>query len=359
MAGSVFSRNRLVMVAAAATALLATAAFAQDPKAAPAGGDGGGLSKGGVPDNIIDLIVAGGTLNIAFMVVIGSFSLYSFAILFERLVNTRQSKITPRPLVAGLEELITKVESSTQPYKLLCEKYPSPLANIVNSAMARSGRPWPEVEKALEDSTSAEIGNLRQKIAGLGTAAAVSTLLGLFGTVIGMVQAFQMVSSVGTGKTEALAKGIYLALETTVAGLGVAIPALLIQQWLRGRNFKIGNRLSEIVGGLLPCFLRMERWEQRKRETDGRSSASAVAERPAGIAAPVSTSAEMEAQPVEEPVHERREHRVVVGDTGQSDPFAELKTASQQSAEIDVAEVVEETKKPKIPAGRPAAPRGR
>jgi biopolymer transport protein ExbB len=339
-------------IAALAAAALCAPAAGQDPKGAPPAADGSmPRAAQGIPDNVIDLIIAGGKLNIAFMIVIGTFSLWSFAILFERLVMTRRSRMAPRPLVSGLEELVTRVEGSPQPFKLLCEKYPSPLANIVSDGVGRAGRPWPEVEKALEDGVARENGVLRQKIAGLGVSAAVATLLGLWGTVIGMVQAFQQASQVGTGKAESLAQGIYLALETTVAGLGVAIPALLMQGFLRGRNYKVASNWDAVVRALMPCFLRMERWEQRKREAEGASAVSGIMDRPplAGTASSPSTPAV--AALSESAVN--AEAVVGPGDDDDDDEEEEQtdrdmlgRKSTQESQEIEL----EPEKKPKIPS---------
>ena len=102
------------------------------------------------------------------------------------------------------------------------------------------------MEKAIEDVGSREADKMKRSLRPLSVIAAVSPLLGLLGTVYGMIDAFQKTSaSGGTAKTAMLASGIYEALVTTAAGLTIAIPALLFYQFLLGRVDKLIDEIDE------------------------------------------------------------------------------------------------------------------
>jgi biopolymer transport protein ExbB len=95
---------------------------------------------------------------------------------------------------------------------------------------------WVRVEKAIEDTGAREIAVMRQNVRPLKVVSEIAPLLGLLGTIQGMMGAFQKVSSMGVGrKTEAFAGDIFLALVTTAAGLTVAIPALFLFYYFAGR----------------------------------------------------------------------------------------------------------------------------
>jgi biopolymer transport protein ExbB len=86
----------------------------------------------------------------------------------------------------------------------------------------------------------------------------VGPLVGLLGTAVGMILVFRDISREGMGKAELLATGIYLKLETTVAGLLVAIPSVLFAALFNGRNEKLLRRIDEHLTETIPCFVRME-----------------------------------------------------------------------------------------------------
>ena len=87
---------------------------------------------------------------------------------------------------------------------------------------------------------------MKRSLRGLSVIATVSPLLGLLGTVYGMISAFQTATSVGMGKADVLAKGIYEALVTTAAGLTIAIPVLLIFQYLNSRVDALVDEIDEM-----------------------------------------------------------------------------------------------------------------
>lgn len=236
----------------------------------PAPADGGAGAEGtsssipadssspAAPDDVLGLILAGGPLNIVFMSVLGLFSLAAVAVALERLVQTSRGRLLPPQLLNRLDELVRRGELQPQPYHELCESHPSPLAAVLRAGLSRLGRPAGEIEKAMEDTLAREVSQLRARIRPLSVIGSVAPLVGLLGTVVGMLEAFRTASTAGLGKAELLAKGIYLALETTVAGLAIAIPAMLAAAWLHARveraMFVIDERLMET----LPLVPRMQ-----------------------------------------------------------------------------------------------------
>jgi biopolymer transport protein ExbB len=210
------------------------------------------------PETLLELIVAGGPLNIAFLSVLGLFSLVALAVILERLVNLRQRKLVPPEFVRELRELVRRQEDDPQPFRDLAERHPSLIANVLKAGLLRAGRPVPEVEKAMEDAAARELGALRSQVRPLTVLSSVGPLVGLLGTAVGMILVFRTASEVGPGKAELLAEGIYLKLETTVAGLIVAIPSVLFAALFNGRSEKLMRLVDEQLMETIPCFARME-----------------------------------------------------------------------------------------------------
>jgi biopolymer transport protein ExbB len=232
-----------------------------DEAKAPAGGKSEApdpASERKLPDTLLELIVAGGPLNIAFLGVLGLFSLVALTVILERLVNLSERKLVPAGFVRELRELLRRQEDNPQPFRELTERYPSVIANVLKAGLLRAGRPVPEVEKAMEDAASRELSALRSRVRPLTVLSAAGPLVGLLGTAVGMILVFRTASQVGPGKAELLAEGIYLKLETTVAGLIVAIPCVLFAALFNSRSEKLLRLVDEHLMETIPCFIRME-----------------------------------------------------------------------------------------------------
>jgi biopolymer transport protein ExbB len=206
------------------------------------------------PENLWQMIVAGGPLNLAFMGFLGLISLVAAAVAMERLANLTRRKIVPSPAVRELQGLVDSRERRLEKFKAVCDQYPSPLTNVVRAGLARVGRPLSEIEKGLEDAAAREMAELRARVRPLSVAANVAPLVGLLGTVVGMLEAFRVASQAGLGKAELLAEGIYLALETTVAGLLIAIPALLFASYFHSRAERFFREISDCLDSTLPAL---------------------------------------------------------------------------------------------------------
>lgn len=177
-----------------------------------------------------ELIKKGGWL----MVPIGLCSLLTVAYAAERFINLRTAKIMPAKLSRLLaERLAAKDVDGAQ---LLCREHDCTLSRIILAGLREVRHDWERVEKAIEDTGAREIAELRQNVRPLKVVSEIAPLLGLLGTIQGMMGAFQKVSAMGVGKkTEAFAGDIFLALVTTAAGLTVAIPALFLFYYFAGR----------------------------------------------------------------------------------------------------------------------------
>ena len=211
--------------------------------------------------NLLELLVKGGRLMwpIAFM------SLMVVAFGAERMLGLRRRKVLPPELIGGLGKLAEQ-PGGLDPraaYKL-CQQFPSSASSVVKAMLLKVGRPQTELEHTVSEASDREAARLYVNVRWLSLAAGISPLLGLLGTVWGMIQAFFATANLPTGanKAEHLAEGIYVALVTTFAGLSVAIPAAILAHWFEGRIQKLFRDLDETLLGLIP---RLERFEGRVR----------------------------------------------------------------------------------------------
>ena len=138
------------------------------------------------------------------------------------------------------------------------ESNPSPVARILKAGVLRAGRPLPEVEKSMEDAAAREMAGMRGRNQPLNVVGNIAPLVGLLGTVVGMIFAFSTASQVGLGKADELAKGIYLALLTTAGGLTIAIPSMLAAAWFSARVELFMREIDELLLETMPCFAKME-----------------------------------------------------------------------------------------------------
>ena len=178
---------------------------------------------------MFELIKAGGWL----MLPILACSVAAMAICFERLWFLKKDRISPDGLLAEVFELI-KCEMMT-PERLRGIAEGSPLGTIIVAGVrnARHGR---EVMKdSIQEAAHQVIHEMERYLNSLGTIAAITPLLGLLGTVIGMIKVFTEIMIQGTGNANVLAGGISEALITTAAGLSIAIPALAMHRYLQRR----------------------------------------------------------------------------------------------------------------------------
>lgn len=180
--------------------------------------------------NLFEIVTSGGPL----MVPIALCSVLALAYMVERSVRLRRNRLTR----SGFhDELVTAVRSSGATAGLaLCEADATSQARILAAGLRRADSEWLEREKAVEDAGSREVDRLSANLKPLVVIGMIAPLLGLLGTVWGMIESFATISGgEGLGSPEALAGGISQALVTTAAGLAVAIPAQAAYYFFRSR----------------------------------------------------------------------------------------------------------------------------
>jgi len=202
-----------------------------------------------------DLVRRGGLI----MVPIGICSVFLISSLLERLANMRRSRVIPPLFLDELHKLRDGGRLTPRSLEDLCKRHPSPMSNVVRAALLRVGHPLPEVEKALEDAAARELTIIRSAIRPLTAIASVAPLLGLVGTVFGMIDAFIVTSQPGLkDRTELLASGIYEALVATAAGLLVAVPALIAAYYFTGRLDSLSREMGDHLTPLVPALAALD-----------------------------------------------------------------------------------------------------
>ena len=160
-------------------------------------------------------------------------SVIATAVVFERFWTLRQEKVAPRSLLNDL--LVVSRENLVDEAFLKRVEMSSPLGTVLASCMANSQRPRDEVKEIVEEVGRHVAFNLVSYLNILSTIASVAPLLGLLGTVLGMIEVFAVITVNGIGHAGELAGGISQALVSTAAGLVVAIPSLMFYRYFQGR----------------------------------------------------------------------------------------------------------------------------
>lgn len=176
-----------------------------------------------------EIVQAGGWL----MLPIIACSVVAAAIILERLWTLQPNRVLPTDLTAEVWKWVKNEQLDPQHIQALHQG--SPLGQVLAAGLLKRDESREIVKESIEDTGRHVVHELERYLNPLGTIAAISPLLGLLGTVIGMVKVFAAITASGVGNPSVLAGGISEALITTAAGLLVAIPALVAYRYLRGR----------------------------------------------------------------------------------------------------------------------------
>jgi biopolymer transport protein ExbB len=160
-------------------------------------------------------------------------SVVAIGIMVERLWTLKEDKVLPAGLTAKILTLIEAQQLNDNVVRALQQN--SPLGRVFAAGIAQTGRPHTVVVERMQDTGRHVVLELDRFLNTLGTIAGVAPLLGLLGTVSGIIRSFNAITAVGLGDPRALSGGIAEALVCTAAGLSVAIPALIAFRYLRGR----------------------------------------------------------------------------------------------------------------------------
>jgi biopolymer transport protein ExbB len=159
-------------------------------------------------------------------------------IFLERMVSLRRRRVIPSAFVARFRQQLGDGQLDRPQALQLCEENGSPVAKVFAGAVRKWGRPGVEVEQGVIDAGERATNDLRRYLRVFYAVATVGPLLGLMGTVLGMIQTFNVIASPGAaalGRAELLAGGIAKALLNTAGGLAVAIPASLLYAYFGSR----------------------------------------------------------------------------------------------------------------------------
>lgn len=186
----------------------------------------------GIPRDPIEVLLALGPF--LYPMALTSIIVVWFSI--ERLVVLRRGRVIPRPFVKRFFEHLEGGKLDARSALKLCEESGSPIASIFAHGIRKWGKSSVEVEQAIIDGGDRQVSQLRKHLRVLNGASTVAPLLGLLGTIVGMIESFNSIATKSAmGKSEELAAGIGLALLTTAVGLIIAIPALVMYMYLTGR----------------------------------------------------------------------------------------------------------------------------
>jgi biopolymer transport protein ExbB len=195
-----------------------------------------------------DLLVRGGI----FMIPIALTSLVVATFLFDRLIGLRRGHLMPSRIAALLRSAVGPGSINPAEIYRACPGT-SALERVVQAAMVRAGRPQAEIQTAVSETIQREVDRAYANVRWLNLGAGIAPLLGLLGTVWGLIRAFHDTTKLVAGQNRAdfLAVGIYEALVTTLAGLMVAIPAAVASHYFEGRIGRIFRDIEELAGELV------------------------------------------------------------------------------------------------------------
>jgi biopolymer transport protein ExbB len=232
--------NALVLVGLVLLALVAfpASAFAQDEEQEQEGFVTSILTKGGPIGWVIILL-----------------SVATLALIIEFGVNVRADKICPPELIDEVEALLE--EDEYQEALELCESEPNFVTRSLAAGLPRLNEGFATVKEAMEAAAGIEAVKLQQKVSWMLFLSNVAPMLGLFGTVSGMITAFDVIVAKGAKVTPAdLAGGISAALVTTFLGLLVAIPAVSAYQYFRNKATRISIHFADVLEEMIERFRR-------------------------------------------------------------------------------------------------------
>jgi biopolymer transport protein ExbB len=199
----------------------------------------------------VNKIARGGWL----MIPLAICSLIVFALSLERLIALRRGRVIPRPFVRRFTECVEDGQLSYDEATELCEAFDCPVAEVFRAALRRWGRPMFEVEQAVMDAGDRVADGLKRFLKVFHAISNVAPLLGLLGTVLGMIEAFEMMSGQESmGRPEMLASGISVALMTTAGGLSVAIPAYLAYMYFSSKSDNYLNEIDKLCQRVVDCI---------------------------------------------------------------------------------------------------------
>ena len=178
---------------------------------------------------MIEILKSGGFMMIPLLIT----SVIGVAIILERFILLRRKKVIPEDLLLTISHL--KNEGDFQNLRNLCVSKPSAFPNLIVDCIDNRDLNREELKEYMEDQGRHGVRELQRGLGALEAIGGTAPLMGLLGTIFGMIKVFQTINNMGVGQTKALSGGISEALITTATGLIIAIPVLLFYYYLNSR----------------------------------------------------------------------------------------------------------------------------
>ena len=267
----------LLAAAAVATVLIASQLPAQEavtiPSSPAATLEESSLASEPTSDkSLFAIFKSGGVMMIPLFVC----SFVTLVFVFERAISLRGGRVIPRPFVKRFLHQVSEGKLDRDSALALCDESASPTVEVFSAVVKKWGRPSVEIEQTIIDAEDRIAPGLRRYLRIFSAVATISPLLGLLGTVVGMIRLFDAISSVDAmGRTELLAAGISEALLTTAAGLLIAIPALIFHQYFVGRVERLIMAIDGLTQELAGLISAEALHDDRRSRTKGRPTAAA------------------------------------------------------------------------------------
>lgn len=186
-------------------------------------------------------------------------SILALGVVIERFWYLRKKKILVPEIIGVLDQI--KSPGDLQLAKSICEKFKGPFSRIVLTSIENQDLPSDELRMLVEDEGRQEVRILQRGLVTLETIAAIAPLLGLLGTILGMIKVFNVIETLGVGQAKALSGGISEALITTAAGLLIGIPVLIAYNFFNHRAEAFILDMQKYVILLLDKLVRFQRKE--------------------------------------------------------------------------------------------------
>jgi biopolymer transport protein ExbB len=204
---------------------------------------------------MIDIFVKGGWVMYPLLLS----SILALGVVIERFWYLRKKKILVPEIIGVLDQI--KSPGDLQLAKSICEKFKGPFSRIVLTSIENQDFPSDELRMLVEDEGRQEVRILQRGLVTLETIAAIAPLLGLLGTILGMIKVFNVIETLGVGQAKALSGGISEALITTAAGLLIGIPVLIAYNFFNHRAEAFILDMQKYVILLLDKLVRFHRKE--------------------------------------------------------------------------------------------------
>ncbi len=212
--------------------------------------------------SLLDLVRAGGPVGYAIILL----SLCGLALVVDAFLRLKEQQLIPANLVSQVHELTGK--GRFEEVLTICKTHDSMLGRIISAGLSDGRLGLDAVREGLEQQGVMEVTRLRERIGYIGLIASVAPMLGLLGTVTGMIASFRLLGEAqGAARPDELALGISQALVTTCMGLVVAVPLMFFYAFFRNRITRLGNEAAaagEKMLRLMSVVLETRKMEQQK-----------------------------------------------------------------------------------------------